>query len=285
MSGGAKPLAPGLYFVATPIGSARDVTLRALDILKSADVIAAEDTRTLRKLMKIHDIPLSGRRLIAYHDHNGAQVRPRLLSALAEGKSLAYASEAGTPTVADPGFVLARAAIAAGRYVTTAPGASAVMAALTVSGLATDRFLFAGFAPPTSAARRRYFAGFSDVPATLIFFESPRRIHKSLADMALELGEDRPAALCRELTKKFEEVLRTSLGDMCRQLAGRRLRGEIVVLVDRNRAATGDEGLEDALMQALKTLSVRDAATEVAGVLGLPRRKVYQTALKMEKPE
>ncbi|MDD8023474.1 MAG: SAM-dependent methyltransferase, partial [Paracoccaceae bacterium] len=150
---GAKPLGTGLYFLATPIGAARDITLRALDILTSADVIAAEDTRTLRHLMEIHGVALNHRPLIAYHDHNGEAARPKLLRALSEGKSVAYASEAGTPLVADPGYQLGRAAIAAGHPVFAAPGPSAVLAALTVSGLPSDRFLFAGFPPNTASAR------------------------------------------------------------------------------------------------------------------------------------
>ena len=170
-----KP-APGLYFIATPIGAARDITLRALDLLAAADVLVAEDTRTLRHLMDIHGVALGPRPLWAYHDHNGAEVRPRILAALSEGRSVVYASEAGTPLVADPGFQLGRAAIAAGYAVTAAPGPSAVLAALTVSGLPSDRFLFAGFPPATGAARRTWLAEFAQVPATLIFYESPNRV-------------------------------------------------------------------------------------------------------------
>ena len=151
----ARPIAPGLHLVATPIGAARDITLRALDILAGADVLAAEDTRTLRHLMEIHGIPLGGRPMIAYHDHNGAAARPRLIGLLKEGKSVAYASEAGTPLVADPGYQLARSAIAEGIDVLAAPGASAVLCALTVSGLPSDRFTFLGFLPPKSTARKR----------------------------------------------------------------------------------------------------------------------------------
>ena len=149
-------LASGLYFIATPIGTARDITLRALDILASADVLAAEDTRTLRRLMDIHGIALDGRPMVAYHDHNGASARPKLLRALADGKSVAYASEAGTPLVADPGYQLGRAVTEEGFMVTAAPGPSAVLAALSVSGLATDAFFFAGFAP-TSKGQRQSF--------------------------------------------------------------------------------------------------------------------------------
>ncbi len=283
MNGDIRPLEPGLYFVATPIGSARDVTLRALDILASADVIAAEDTRTARKLMEIHNISLGDRKIVAYHDHNGAAVRPRLLAALEAGKSVAYASEAGTPMVADPGYVLAREAIEAGFLVTSAPGPSAVIAALTIAGLPTDRFLFAGFAPSTGGARRRFLAELANVPATLVIYESPKRIHKSLADMGLELGNDRQISICRELTKKFEEVLRGTVGDLIEALKTRTLKGEIVVVVDRNRTVASDADLETELEKALQTLSVKDAAALVSQSIGLPKRQVYQAALKMGK--
>ncbi|WP_444461240.1 16S rRNA (cytidine(1402)-2'-O)-methyltransferase [Rhodobacter capsulatus] len=280
---GRKP-APGLHFVSTPIGAARDITLRGLDILREAEVLAAEDTRTLRHLMDIHGIPLAGRLLVAYHDHNGEAVRPRLLAALAEGKAVAYASEAGTPLVADPGFQLGRAAIAAGHRVFAAPGPSAVLAALTVSGLPSDRFLFAGFPPNTAQARRKWIAEFAQVPATLVFYESPKRVKEMLTDLASELGEDREAVLCRELTKRFEEVRRGTLADLVAGCADAPIKGEIVVLVDRSRAPRfGPEDVEAALRDRLQRLSVKDAAAEVAEMLGLPRREVYQRALAMEK--
>jgi 16S rRNA (cytidine1402-2'-O)-methyltransferase len=203
---------PGLHFVATPIGAARDITLRALDILAGADVLAAEDTRTLRHLMEMHGVALNGRMVLAYHDHNGDQMRPRLIEALKAGKSVAYASEAGTPLVADPGFQLARAAIDEGLTVLAAPGPSALLCALSVSGLPTDRFFFAGFLPPKSAARKTSLRDLAQVPGSIIFYESPRRIDACLRDMIETLGPNRQAAICRELTKRFEEILRGNLG-------------------------------------------------------------------------
>ena len=279
-----KQLSAGLYFVATPIGAARDITLRGLDILASADVIAAEDTRTAKRLMEIHGIPLGDRPVIPYHDHNGAQVRPRLMRLLNEGKSLVYVSEAGTPLVADPGYALARAAIDAGIQVIGAPGPSAVIAALTVAGLPTDRFFFAGFAPNAKGARRRFFEEFSEVPGTLVFYESPKRIHGMLGDLAQTLGGERQAAVCRELTKRFEEVSRGTLDELSAAFSGRTVKGEIVVLVDRARGiAVSDQSMEDALREALKTMRIKDAATVVSEALGIQRRKVYQAALELGK--
>lgn len=284
--GEARPmtatLASGLYFVATPIGSARDITLRALDILASADVLAAEDTRSLRRLMEIHGLSLGGRPLISYHDHNGEAVRPRLLRALAEGKSLAYASEAGTPLVADPGYQLGRAAIAEGHAVTAAPGPSAPLAALTVSGLPSDRFLFAGFPPPTAAARKRWLAELKDIAATVILFESPKRVSRLLDDLAANWGGDRQAAVCRELTKRFEEVSRGTLAELAAGFADRTVKGEIVVLIDRARGRRADAATtEDALKEALAAMTLKDATAKVAADLGLSRRDVYQAALKL----
>ena len=277
-------LAPGLYFVATPIGTARDITLRALDILANADVIAAEDTRSMRKLMDIHGIALGNRPLLAYHDHNGKTMRPRLLEQLGTGKSVAYASEAGTPMIADPGFDLAREAAGKGHLVTTAPGPSAALAALTLAGLPTDRFLFAGFLPNTKTARRSQLQALGDVPATLVFYESPKRLAAMLGDAAEVLGAERNAAYCRELTKKFEEVKRGTLAELVERTGSLTLKGEVVVLIDR--AASGSVNQEDivsALRRALQSMSVRDASETVAQAYGLPKRKIYQMALEFDK--
>jgi 16S rRNA (cytidine1402-2'-O)-methyltransferase len=273
---------PGLHFVATPIGAARDITLRALDILAGADVLAAEDTRTLRHLMEMHGVALNGRMVLAYHDHNGDQMRPRLIEALKAGKSVAYASEAGTPLVADPGFQLARAAIDEGLTVLAAPGPSALLCALSVSGLPTDRFFFAGFLPPKSAARKTSLRDLAQVPGSIIFYESPRRIDACLRDMIETLGPNRQAAICRELTKRFEEILRGTLADLSESLAGRDLKGEIVVVVDRaDPVPASAQTVEDALREALKTQSSKDAAAQVAQAFGLTRRDLYQLALSL----
>lgn len=275
-------IGPGLYLVSTPIGAARDITLRALDVLASADVLAAEDTRTLRHLMEIHGVALNGRQVIAYHDHNGPKMRPRLLGLLAEGRSVAYASEAGTPLVADPGFVLAREAISAGAPVIAVPGASAVLAALTVAGLPTDRFLFAGFAPSTGAARRRFLQEVTAIPATLVLYESPKRVRELFTDLVQICGSDRRAALCRELTKRFEEVMRGTLAEVSARLAEAEPRGEVVVVLDRaGEGAVTEADVEAALKAALATMSVKDAAQAVSQALGLTRREVYQVALKL----
>jgi 16S rRNA (cytidine1402-2'-O)-methyltransferase len=277
---GLRAIPPGLHFVSTPIGAARDITLRALDVLAGADVLVAEDTRTLKHLMEIHGIALAGRSLIAYHDHSGEGPMQRLLGLLTEGKSLAYASEAGTPLISDPGFELARATAAAGLPMFAAPGPCAAICALTLSGLPSDRFLFAGFSPSAKGARRSFLAELAGVQATLILYESPKRLANLLADMVDTLGPDRKAVVCRELTKRFEEVLRGSLQDLAAEVAGREIKGEVVVLVDR---ALPEEATEDsigaALDEALQTMSVKDAATFVSQTLGVSRKIAYKIAL------
>ncbi len=279
-AGGRRAL-PGLTLAATPIGAARDVTLRTLDLLATTDTIAAEDTRTARKLMDIHGIALAGRRLVACHDHSGEGVVAGLVEEMAEGRSVLYVSEAGTPLVSDPGFALARAAIARGLPVTAAPGPSALLAALAVAGLPADRVLFAGFLPTAEAARRTEIAGLAAVPATLVLFESPKRLPALLAALAETLG-DREAAVCRELTKRFEEVRRGRLPELAAAYAGQEVRGEVVVVVGRGTAeAAGEDEVRERLREALATMRLKDAATAVAGALGLPRQQVYRLALGM----
>jgi 16S rRNA (cytidine1402-2'-O)-methyltransferase len=279
----ASRLDPGLYLVATPIGAARDITLRALDILASADVIAAEDTRTARKLMEIHGVALAGRPMIAYHDHSGPGARDKLAAQVEAGKSVAYVSEAGTPLVADPGYQLARGLIEAGLPVIAAPGASAVLAALTVSGLPSDRFLFAGFPPQAKGAMTSWLSELAPIGATIILYESPRRVHRLLDVLSDTFGADRQMALCRELTKRFEEVLRGTVDEVRNSIADRTLKGEIVVVIGKGAPVKATvETMEDALRVALATLSVKDAAAQVAADLGLKKRDVYQAALKLE---
>ncbi len=281
-----RPLSAGLYLVATPIGSARDITLRALDILASCDVIAAEDTRTARKLMEIHGVPLGKRPVVAFHDHSGAGQIARLVADVAAGKAVACVSEAGTPLIADPGFELALAVRDAGLPVTAAPGASAVLTALAVGGLPTDRFAFVGFLSAAAAQRATQLADLRDMPFTLVIYESPKRVHALLSAACEVLGGDREAVVCRELTKKFEEVTRGTIQSLADDFDGRAVKGEIVVLIGRVGAQTVSDGdVESALRDAMVTMRIKDAATAVAGALGLPRRQVYQTALGLDRKD
>ena len=283
---GAGVIPPGLHMVAVPIGAARDITLRALDLLAGADVLAAEDTRTLRHLMEIHGVALNGRPLVAYHDHNEAVALPRLLGALRAGKSVAYAPEAGTPLVSDPGFGLVRAAVAEGLPVVAAPGASAVLCALAVSGLPSDRFLFAGFPPAAAGERARFLAELAPVRATLILYESPRRAGRLLGELAAAWGAERQAALCRELTKRFEEVARGTLGELAERFAVAEPKGEVVLVIDRgSEAPTDAASVEQALRAALSEMTLKDAAAAVAARMGVAKRDVYQLGLKLTKDE
>lgn len=278
------PLAPGLYFVGVPIGTARDITLRALDVLASADVLAAEDTRSMRRLMEIHGVPLDGRRIIAMHDHSGEKVVNGLLAAVEQGKSVAYASEAGMPLIADPGFELSRAAAAQDVMQTCAPGPSAVLTALVLAGLPTDAFHFAGFLPNSSSARRRALEGLVEIRATLAFYESPKRIGATLKDAADVLGTTRKAVVCRELTKKFEELRRGTLAELAESYSTGSVKGEIVLLIDRGNLENVNEvDLDGVLKEALETMSMRDAVDAVSQAHGKPRRQVYQLALNLEK--
>jgi 16S rRNA (cytidine1402-2'-O)-methyltransferase len=277
-------LAPGLYFVGVPIGTARDITLRALDTLASADLLAAEDTRSLRRLMEIHGVPLDGRKVLALHDHSGTSVQERLIAAIREGKSVAYASEAGMPLIADPGFELSRAAAEAGVMQTCAPGPSAVLTALALGALPTDAFFFAGFLPNSKSARIAALEKLRDVPGTLVFYESPKRLGAMLRDAATALGAGRKAAMCRELTKKFEEIQRGTLENLAELYQVKAPKGEVVVLIDRSRSDSVNHlDLETDLQRALTDMSMRDAVDLVAQAHGLPRRQVYQAALALGK--
>ncbi|WP_299754340.1 16S rRNA (cytidine(1402)-2'-O)-methyltransferase [uncultured Boseongicola sp.] len=279
------PLAAGLYFVATPIGNARDITLRALDILRAADVLVAEDTRTLRRLMEIHGVPLDGRRVLAYHDHNGAAMRPRLLDAVRTGKSVAYASDAGTPLVADPGYSLGRAMTGEGLVITSAPGPSAVLAALTLSGLPSDCFIFAGFSPTAKSARKSFLESFRDVAGTLVLFESPRRLSAMLAAAVEVLGPERDAAVCRELTKRFEEVRRGTLADLAEQYDGIVPKGEIVLCIAKGATEVDPARVRDAMTEAMKTQKLKAAATDVADRFGVSKRDLYQLGLEIQSED
>ena len=276
------PVAPGLHIVATPIGNLGDITLRALEVLAAADLIACEDTRVFAKLANHHGIAAP---TISYSDATQDANEPRILRALAEGKRVALVSDAGTPLISDPGYRLVRAALAAGHRVSAAPGPSAVPMALALSGLPTERFFFGGFLPAKSAERRRAIAEAAAVPATLVFFEAPHRLAASLADLAELLG-DRPAAVARELTKLYEEVRRASLGELAAHYAAAaEVKGEIAIVVGPpGEAAAPTAGvLDDALREALAAASVKDAAAEVAARFGLRRREVYARALELKR--
>ncbi len=276
-------LAPGLYLIATPIGNLADITLRALDHLSKADVVACEDTRVTRRLLSAHGLRA---RLTAYHEHNAERARPRLIERMKCGEAVALVADAGTPLISDPGYKLVEETAAAGLPVTAVPGPSAALAALLVSGLPSDRFLFAGFLPGKAAARRQALAELAPVPATLIFFESTRRLAATLADMSATLGP-RPAAVARELTKLHEETRRGTLDVLAAhyQAAGPP-RGEAVIVIgppaEKTAAVDGDD-LDARLRTALTTNSLRDAVAAVAAVTGLPRQRVYARALELQK--
>jgi 16S rRNA (cytidine1402-2'-O)-methyltransferase len=279
----AGALAPGLYLVATPIGNLRDITLRALDTLKEADRVACEDTRITGKLLRNYGISVP---MTAYHEHNAAKARPKLLEALAKGERVALVSDAGTPLISDPGYKLVRAALDAGHPVTAVPGPSASLTALQLSGLPSDRFTFAGFLPPKRGARRRALADIAGAPGTLILFESGPRLASSLADMVAVLG-DRPAAVARELTKLHEEVRRGSLAALAAQYeAEAPPKGEIAVVIGEATPLAPDAGEIDALLRtalAENGISVRDAADRVAAATGAKRREIYRRALALKE--
>lgn len=278
----ARPLEPALYLVATPIGNLSDITLRALETLAGADVLACEDTRVTRVLLDRYGIV---NRPYAYHEYNADDVGPRLIAALDAGKSVALVSDAGTPLVSDPGYRLALLAIAAGHRVVPIPGASAPLAALVGSGLPNDAFFFAGFLPSKDKARRDRLAELSAVPATLMFFESPHRIAATVAAAAEVLGESRPACVCRELTKTFEEFRRGSLGELAAHYGdGHTVKGEIVFVIGPpGEAAAPDAADVDRLLAMLvKDMSAGKAATEAARQTGLPRRDLYQRLIDLK---
>lgn len=273
------PLAPGLYVVATPIGNLRDITLRALDVLAAADLVLAEDTRVAGKLLSAYGLSA---RLERYDEHAAERSRPRALAALADGRRVALVSDAGTPLVSDPGYRLVREAAEAGHPVFPIPGASALLAGLSAAGLPTDRFLFAGFPPPKSGARRTFLEELAGVRATLVFFEGGSRLAASLSDMAQVLG-DREAVVCRELTKLYETIVRGRLSGLAADPRFEAPKGEIVVLVGPGREAEATAAEADAaLAEALARLKPAAAAAEVARALGLSRRDLYRRAMAMK---
>ena len=277
----AERLAPGLHVVATPIGNLKDISFRALSTLAAADAIIAEDTRVTRNLLAYYGVATP---LVAYHEHNAKVVRPHLLARLEAGATLALVSDAGTPLVSDPGFKLVQEALEKGVHVTAVPGPSAVLAALVVAGLPTDRFFFEGFLPHKSGPRRARLAELAAVPGTLVFFESPRRIAETLADAAAVLGP-RAAAIARELTKLYETVRRGPLDALAATLAAEETpKGEIVLLIAPPEAGAAEQSeadLDARLMEALAAYSLKDAASVVAAATGQPRRQVYARALQL----
>jgi 16S rRNA (cytidine1402-2'-O)-methyltransferase len=278
----ARPLEPGLYLVSTPIGNLGDMTIRGLETLASADIIACEDTRVSRVLLDRFGIAT---RPYAYHEHNAERVGPKLMAALEAGKSVALISDAGTPLISDPGYRLSQTAIEAGVAVIPIPGASAPMAALVASGLPSDAFLFAGFLPSKDKARRDRLAGFATTEATLMFFESPNRLAASLRSASDVLGQERPAAVCRELTKAYEEIRRGTLGELAEQIQGENVRGEIVLVIGPGSTPAPSDNDVDALLARLAfDLPAGKAATEAARLTGMARKELYSRLLAMKAP-
>ncbi|MGD1888289.1 MAG: 16S rRNA (cytidine(1402)-2'-O)-methyltransferase [Cohaesibacteraceae bacterium] len=271
---------PGLYVVATPIGNLGDITVRALEVLASADVIACEDTRKSRVLMERYGLTTP---LTAYHDHNGPQARPALLQRLTDGEVVALISDAGTPLIADPGYKLVVAAREAGHSVFSVPGPSALTAALSIAGQPTDQFSFHGFLPAKAKARADAIAGLAELPGTLCLYEAPSRLADSLAALSDGLGADRLASVVRELTKTFETVNQATLGDLAQHYSEDEApRGEIVIIIGPAPAReVSQEDVDAALRTALATQRTKDAAAEVAKAFDLPKRDVYQRALAL----
>ncbi|MEA3034526.1 MAG: rRNA (cytidine1402-2-O)-methyltransferase [Sphingomonadales bacterium] len=275
----SETLSPGLYIVATPIGNLSDLSPRAAATLAAADAIAVEDSRVTAKLLAHVGVR---RPMIPYHDHNAERVRPQLLARMA-GEAVALVSDAGTPLISDPGYKLVREARVAGIAVTTIPGPCAVVAALTLAGLPTDRFLFLGFLAPKAAARRAAIAEVASVRATLVLYESGPRLAATLAALAEGLGE-REAAVVREISKRFEETVTGTLPELAVRYAEAPPKGEIVIVVAPPGEAepAGEEALDDALTAAMTRLSPSRAAAEVAQALGVPKRRAYERALQLK---
>ena len=279
-------LPSGLYIIATPIGNIEDITLRALEILRKIDILACEDTRVTGKLTTVYNLPVQK---IPYHDHNAEKMRPRLMDLLKKGKRVGLISDAGMPLISDPGYKLVKQCAAENIPMTCIPGATASLTALVLSGLPTDKFMFAGFLSSKIAARRTALAEIKAVPATLLFYETAPRLTKSLNDMLAILG-DRPAAVARELTKKFEEVKRGSLSELVKhyQTQGNP-KGEIVIVVGAACADQDEIWTEKDIDQLLldmmdkEGMSVRDASAFVAAKSGIKKKDIYQKALLLQQ--
>ena len=274
----ARPLEPGLYLVATPIGNLRDISLRALETLAAADLVACEDTRTTRVLLDRYGIRT---KTVSYHTHNEASSGVRLLEDLAAGKSVALVSDAGTPLVSDPGERIAASARAAGFRVIPIPGASAVLAALSIAGLPSERFMFEGFLPAKQGQRRSRLASLASLDVTLLFYEAPHRISETIADMASVFGEARVAAVCRELTKTFEECVQGPLGELVlRYPDGGTVKGEIVIVVaPPSQQETDTLDVDELLRSMMKEMSASKAAAEASRLTGEPKGDLYKRIL------
>lgn len=278
-------LMAGLYCVATPIGNLRDITMRALDVLKAADMVLCEDTRMTRKLMSAYQIKA---RLQIYNDHSGEAMRDRVVEMIAQGNALALVSDAGMPLISDPGYKLVRAVQEAGQYVTSVPGASATLSALQISGLPSNKFCFLGFLPSKSSARRRVLSEWAGVNASLIAFETAPRLKASLKDIQETLGA-REVAVVREITKKFEEVRRANPETLLQYYEENgNPKGEIVLVIeppDRDAGDVGEEELADMLREALLTMKIKEATRFVGEKTGLKNSDLYDIALKLAKKE
>mgnify|MGYP002884185427 FL=1 len=274
----------GLYLVATPIGTASDISLRALDLIKNANVLVAEDTRNLRILMKIHDIKLDGRAMISYHDYNGEEQRPKILDLIKNQKSVVLVSDAGTPLIADPGYQLVQEVISKGYNLSGVPGASAVLSALVVSGLPTDKFLFGGFVPNKEHAKKMFFSQYLDLETTLIVYESPSRLVRTL-NLLTELYEKkRIVAVCRELTKKFEDIQRGYIEELAAYFTSQgRVKGEIVLVIGPAKAKiVEDKEIEENLQAVFDHMTFKDAISFVSKNLKVSRKIVYTKALEIK---
>ncbi len=283
LSGEGEGRRGALYITATPIGNLSDITLRALAVLATSDVIYAEDTRHTGHLLSHFRISVP---LRSSHDHNEDTRITEILERLEAGEQIALVSDAGTPLISDPGYKIVRAVTEAGHNVVSVPGASAMLTALTSSGLPTDTFLFAGFLPPKQMARCKRLSQFADARATLVFYEGPSRVAATLADMARELGEDRACVVARELTKRFEEVLRGSVKELAEDVASRQLKGEVVILVGpAAQADVTDDDIRSMLVEVLENSSVKDASKIVAEKLEASKSHVYNLALQVKKAQ